>query len=99
MEKFTVDSEGKRWIEMEDGSKYACTGYVGEVRSGYMCATDFADEVGRAPQTGPICSTLEALKKAKGCLDECGWVRVLCIAAEISPGKNRQSHPIRKTSD
>jgi len=80
-DKFVVDSNGVKSLEL-DGKKYPCTGYIGQVKSGYMCQNDFQHEVGDAPATGPVCDSVESLVASHPCVKECGWVRVLLIAVE-----------------
>jgi hypothetical protein len=82
-ELFRIDENGQKWVTATDGKEYKVTGYPGQVKSGYMCAVDFQHEVGEAPQTGPICASLESLFAAKPCISECGWVRVLVIGVEF----------------
>lgn len=79
----TYNREGKAFVTTADGGEAPLTGYAGQVRHGYMCAVDFADETGAAPSTGPICRDLETLRAAKPCISECGWVRVLLVGVEF----------------
>ena len=85
--KYITESDGKQFVELPNGETYPCTGYVGQVKSAYMCATDFEHEVGEADHTGPLCDSVESLRKARPCVDECGWVRVLLVAVEFSQPK------------
>ena len=56
-----------------------------------MCSTDFCDEIGNhsignkdssSPEGNKIYDSLEELKQAKGCIEECGWTKVLLVAVE-----------------
>lgn len=83
MSEVKVNEDGKKVLVTDAGTECAMAGYVGQVKNGYMCRTDFFDEVGRAPSTGPVYAMPEDLMKDKACAIECGWVRVLLIAVEL----------------
>ena len=81
MKEYIHSSDGKQYVK-DDGQLFPCTGYIGQIKSGYMCATDFMHEVGEAEKTGPICDSVDSLRKVNPCVNECGWVRVLLVAVE-----------------
>jgi len=89
------DKRGRQYIEFATGEECDCQGYVGETRIGWMCSTDFCDEIGNhaatsrtdpTPEGTKIYDSLEELQQAKGCTDECGYTKVLLIALEIGKG-------------
>ncbi len=93
--KIVEDKRGKQHVEYETGEKYDCQGYVGETRVGWMCSTDFCDEIGehiRSSKTNPtpegtkIYDSLEELREARACVSECGYTKVLLVATEIGKG-------------
>ena len=89
------DKRGRQYVEFPSGERYDCQGYVGETRIGWMCSTDFCDEIGEhaatsrtdpTPDGNKIYDSLEELQQAKGCTEECGWTKVLLVAIEKGVG-------------
>ena len=83
MSEVKVKENGEKIFVTDAGTECTMAGYVGQVKNGYMCRTDFFDEVGRAPSTGPVYASVAALMKDKPCATECGWVRILLVAVEL----------------
>ncbi len=93
--KIVEDKRGRQYVEYESGDKLDCQGYVGETRVGWMCSTDFCDEIGAhaimnrtnpSPEGTKIYDSLEELRKARECVIECGYTKVLLVALEIGKG-------------
>ena len=50
---------------------------MSEPKYGYMCLTDFEWELGEdGAKNTKIYRSLKELEESRGCIDECGWVRV-----------------------
>lgn len=45
-------------------------------RTGYMCAVDFRWELGEVPDSAPVYSSVEDLKRQRTCWKSCGIVKV-----------------------
>jgi hypothetical protein len=82
--RFVTKPDGRRFIIASDNKEYPCRGYVGEVRIGYLCSTDFDTELGFEWALGPnkVFATLEGLVADKPCVKECGYVKVIMVALE-----------------
>lgn len=50
---------------------------------GYMCKTDYDDEMGYASDGVRVFPSLRALKEARKCLDQCGIVKVRIQLLEV----------------
>ncbi len=50
---------------------------------GYMCKTDFEEELGNNIKGNMIYPSIEVLKKKKSCASECGIVKVIITVKEI----------------
>ena len=85
------DKRGRQYVEYPNGETFDCQGYIGETRVGWMCSTEFKDELGEhtitsktdhTPEGTKIYDSLEELQQAKGCIEECGWTKVLLVTIE-----------------
>lgn len=43
---------------------------------GFMCLTNYWHELGLAPRGGTVYSSIEALRRERGCVKDCGIVEV-----------------------
>ena len=50
---------------------------------GYMCKTDFDEELENNIKGNTIYPSIEALKKNKSCASECGIVKVVVTVEEV----------------
>lgn len=94
MSEIVYDECGRQWVQHEDGTRYPVTGYAGQTKLGFMCATDFEHELGAhiIKRDGKlegllIYDSLEELTAARSCIEECGWVRLLIVATEFGGGQ------------
>ena len=53
------------------------------MKYGYMCAVDFAHEVGEAYGGIPVYASIEDIKEQRDCVDECGIIKVKIEKIEL----------------
>ena len=56
-------------------------------RLGYMCATDYYHELGEGP-TNEVYSSIDQLKKARPCVEECGILEIRVSVSKIVQREN-----------
>lgn len=54
-----------------------------EVKIGYMCKTDFDHELGHADDGNRVYPSAQSLKKYRGCIGECGYVKVSITLTKV----------------
>ncbi len=86
--RILTDKYGRQFVDND--ARSPVSGYIGETRVGYMCATDFADELGQhactrqgVPEGTKIYDSVEELKQVRECIAECGYVKVMLVTLEF----------------